>query len=73
MVDDIRKRRLIWLGHILRMEEGRLVRVAARVQREQGREGNLFSDTQEHLNFDDLVTLAKDREEWKDLVSNWLL
>ena len=65
---DIRRRRLAWLGHILRMQdtekgEPRLVKVAVKVQRELDRGGNLLMS---HNDFEDLVQAAADRRSWKN-------
>ena len=68
LVKDIRRRRLIWLGHILRMEGSRLVKVAARVQWEMGMKGSLFSDAPNQMGFGELCVLAGERESWRSLV-----
>ena len=62
---DIRKRRAIWLGHILRMHEGRLVRIAAEAQHGAQEDGNLFKDAPAHTTFAELVQKAKDRTGWR--------
>ena len=67
LVNDIRKRRLVWLGHLLRMNENRLVKRAVREQWRMGERGNLFLDAPKTLNFDQLCVLANDRKTWKAL------
>ena len=67
---DIRRRRLAWLGHILRMEDNergvpRLVKLAVRVQHEMNGGGDLLMDAPAHLNFHDLMQTAKNRSSWK--------
>ena len=69
LVNDIRRRRLIWLGHILRMQEDRLVRKATEVQFLHGRAGNLFMDAPTGKSFEELTKLAEDRKTWKKLVA----
>jgi len=60
---------MVWLGHILRMDSDRLVRKAVRVQYDMGRKGgNLFLDAPTNHTFDQLVLLAKERDEWSGLV-----
>ena len=44
MIACIRARRLYWLGHILRMEQHRLVRIVVVHQRKEGYAGSLFMD-----------------------------
>ena len=67
LVGSIRKRRLKWLGHILRGENKRLIKLAVRVQKENPREGDIFSDTPHHLNFDEIEAIAQDRKRWRSL------
>ena len=65
---DIRKRRLTWLGHILRMDDHRLVKKAALQQFLAGRTGNLFMDAPKSKTFEQLIELASNRKPWKQLV-----
>ena len=67
LVGSIRKRRMKWLGHILRGENKRLVKLAVKVQKEVPREGDIFSDTPKHLTFDEIEALAQDRTRWRSL------
>ena len=67
LVGSIRKRRMKWLGHILRMPNERLVKHAARRQYEMAREGNLFADTPQHLSYDELEAVTQNRKWWKAL------
>ena len=79
LCQDIRRRRLIWLGHILRMKSvpsedrtgraDRLVKVAARVQHSMCKGGNLFMDAPQNVSFDDIVKMANDRERWERMVA----
>ena len=72
----IRRRRLSWLGHILRIPklpsgEERLLKIAAKVQFEMGAGGDLFMDIRNRSNcsnFNNVVELASDRKIWKNLV-----
>ena len=65
LVQAIRRRRYIWLGHILRMKNSRLVKLAAKAQYIQGQYGDLFMDAPTHASFDELVMMAADRAAWK--------
>ena len=65
LVGAIRQRRYRWLGHILRMPDNRLVKEAVKVQFYSGLPGNIFMDVPSGLTFDELVTLAKDRDQWR--------
>ena len=66
---DIRRRRLIWLGHILRMHPKRLVFRAAKVQYHTQRIGSLYMDAP-RVSFERIRTLAQDRKQWKKMVDN---
>ena len=68
LVGAIRQRRKKWLGHILRMRDGRLVKHAVTVQFTHAREGNIFQDIPSHLSFETISTIAKDRRKWKRLL-----
>ena len=65
---DIRRRRLVWLGHILRMDKSRLVFKAAIVQHRSKRAGNLFMDAPAHRDLKELLAMAKCRKFWKKVV-----
>ena len=65
LVRDVRKRRYVWLGHILRMKGLRLLKVAAKVQFDLKSEGNLFMDTPQHLTFNQIQHRAQYRQRWK--------
>ena len=59
---DIRRRCLIWLGHILRMQDSRLVRIAAKIQYDMQEGGNLFMDAPSHQDYEGLVKQASNRQ-----------
>ena len=63
----IRKRRFVWLGHILRMEGDRLVKHAVARQHSIGLPGNMFYDVPPHLSFEQIEAAASDRKLWKRL------
>ena len=46
------------------MPENRLVKLAVRVQLEQGLPGNMLMDVPEDCTYEELVKLARDREVW---------
>ena len=61
----IRKRKFEWLGHILRMDDCRLVKHAVKVQYENGDMTNLLADAPPSKSFQHLVSMAKKRIQWK--------
>ena len=68
----IRKRRLRYLGHILRMATGRLVRRTLTAYVNGGTsvpEGSLLQDC-EPVTFEELARLANDRRSWQLRVNN---
>ena len=68
----LRKRRLRYLGHILRMEESRLLRRTFFAYVHGGQHvpaGSLLMDCQ-HLQFEAVVELAMDRKGWRNFVNN---
>ena len=69
LVHAIRTRRFKWLGHILRMEDNRLVKLAAKQQFTQGLPGNMFYDVPPHLSFQQIEKAASSRELWRRLAT----
>ena len=69
MAKDIRRRRLIWLGHLLRMDDNRLVKRAVKVQWSMREKDNLFCDAPNNLSFTRLCVMAKSRTAWRGLVN----
>ena len=67
IIKALRRRRFKWLGHILRMEENRLVQKAVKVQYEKGDFSNMLLDAPNTNSFDELRQIASDRNEWKRL------
>ena len=70
-----RARRLLWVGHILRMkndddpeEDPRMVYKAAEFIYENRQPGDLLMDIPRHKDWDDLRRQAKDRKRWRSLV-----
>ena len=68
LLDAVRRRRLVWLGHILRMQGKRLVKLATVLQFEQQLEGDMFADISQQFTYDDIQRVAQDRDAWKQLV-----
>ena len=64
LVQAIRRRRYIWLGHILRMKDARLVKIAVKAQFERGKQGNIFMDAPQQASFEELEEMAADRAAW---------
>ena len=63
----IRKRKFEWIGHILRLNDDRLVKHAIKVQYVNGDYHNMLSDAPEASSFDKLVEMANDRELWSSI------
>ena len=71
LVRHLRSRRLRWLGHILRMKEGRLLRKVVCAVRQPYYEGSIFMDTPRHSSMDRLVKLASSRKSWNNMVNRF--
>ena len=70
LVKNIRRRRLRWLGQILRGDETRLLFEAMRVQYHEhmdGVKGTLFMDAPASNSFEELILSANDKVYWKAL------
>ena len=67
---EVRKRRLCWLGHILRMEPSRMVRRAVREQHAMSIEGNMLMDAPKGSSITRLTALARanKKQTWRDMV-----
>jgi hypothetical protein len=61
----IRKRKHQWLGHILRMDNKRLVKHTVRLQYESGDTSNMLADAPPTVNFAQLEKIAANRKIWK--------
>jgi hypothetical protein len=72
LVLNIRKRRLCWLVHILRVGKDRLIRKAVVAQYKMQGQGNMFMDTPSYHSLDMLVALAvdNDKKTWRKLVKD---
>ena len=70
IIRDLRRRRFQWLGHILCMQENRLVLKAVKVQYDKGECSNMLYDAPVTRSFDELRTIASDRGVWKTLRNN---
>jgi hypothetical protein len=65
ILEAIRKRKHEWLGHILRMEDCRLVKHAVQMQYNNNDMTNLLLDAPPTETFQELVRLASSRKKWK--------
>ena len=65
----IRKRRLRWVGHLLRAGPTHLGYQALQAQMNLGRPGNLLMDAPTHHSLQNLARLAEDRAYWSQLVA----
>ena len=66
----INKRKLEWLGHILRMPDVpsvRLVKTAVKVQYRMGMQGNMLENAPPTNSFAELEQLAQNRKKWKEV------
>ena len=70
LVLSIRKRRLRWLGHILRAGEEQPAFQAMVEQSRRGRTGNLLMDAPVFQSIEQLAQTARDRVYWRALVRN---
>lgn len=64
----IRSRRLRWAGHILRLEDDRLLKQALKVIYDHPQEGDMLMDV-ERLTWEELVKKAADRDAWRTEVN----
>ena len=70
LVAALRVRRLRWLGHVLRMEDGmRAVKTVLTQMRQPYPEGSLLMDAPRHRDTKQLITMAQDKEEWNLIVN----
>ena len=67
LVGAIRKRRFVYLGHILRMEGERLVKHSVERQFAHGQPGNMFLDVPKHYTLSQIKYVAANRKLWKRL------
>ena len=65
LVLHLRKRRVRWVGHLLREEEGFLARRALAELFRLRVGGSILMDAPPCSSFDELVVLASDRESWR--------
>ena len=68
VIRSIRDRRLQWVGHILRMDPGRMVYKAVEYIHGNRREGDLLMDTPPSLTWSQLKDLAANRKTWRQRV-----
>ena len=68
LVRAIRARRLQWLGHILRLDEDRLLSKAIRLMYEGRSEGDLLMDAPVTKTWEELRHWARDRKKWRSRV-----
>ena len=65
LVRAVRARRLSWLGHILRMDQDRLLVKAVKHLYEDGNEGDILMDAPTTSSWDELLKWAADRKKWR--------
>ena len=64
----IRARRLRWLGHILRLQDERLVKQAIKHIHGHRQDGDMLMDVDPSLSWEALVELARDKDGWRERV-----
>ena len=64
----LRSQRLRFLGHVLRADEDSIVRRVILSRGNNHRNGDLFTDAPVHDTLDDLIEIARDRDQWRQLV-----
>ena len=67
LVSAIKKRRLKWLGHILRMEGDRLVKFATKTQFDQGLAGDLFEGLPTDWDYEHISDVTSNRNLWRKI------
>ena len=65
LVAAIRRTRMRWLGHILRMDEDRLIKKTVRHICDYHRDGDILMDAPAAESWEALVESAQNREEWR--------
>ena len=58
LVKWIRARRLKWVGHILRLEDSRMIKQALQVIYDNRQEGDILMDIPKHKTWQELVTVS---------------
>ena len=73
LVDVVRQRRLRWLGHVIRMHEGSLVRTVVLKVAQKCLDGRktenetIFMDVPYHRSVDELLEMANCKKEWSQM------
>ena len=67
LVLSIRRRRLRWLGHILRAGDERIVFDAIKVQTLMDHQGNLWMDSPHHDTLSAIKLMVEDRQQWRKM------
>ena len=68
IVDWIRARRMQWLGHILRMDDSRLIKKAVRLMYTKRQPGDLLMDAPASHSWSELCQRAAHRDAWRERV-----
>ena len=64
LIASIRAKRLKWLGLILRMDEGRMLKSAVKLMYDNRKEGDLLMDVPTASSWEGLCNMAKNEKEW---------
>ena len=64
LIANIRAKRLKWLGLILRMDEGRMLKSAVKLMYDNRKEGDLLMDAPAASSWEGLCNMAKNEKEW---------
>jgi len=68
VIGMVRARRLRWVGHVLRAHDDYLPRQVVLGMEKPYPAGSILMDAPKHDSMEELVVLAGDRDEWRDLV-----
>ena len=67
LVKAIKKRRFKWLGHILRLQGLRLIKLSTRVQYDQKLTGDLFADLPTEMPYEQVRQIVQNHKHWKQM------
>ena len=69
LCSDLRSRRLMYIGHVLRMDPEHMTRRVIVARGTDHRDGDLFMDCPDHDSIETLTEIAYDRKQWRSMVN----